>query len=107
MARLAPKLLELNLIEQEELEKIVARHGTSQQVAKRAKIILMASEGKNHRQIARELDISRKMARLWRDRWLQLKPRDSSSRKIGGCTKTRKADSVYNGTSITVVCNGL
>ncbi len=76
MARLAPKLLELNLIEQEELEKIVARHGTSQQVAKRAKIILMASEGINHRQIARELDISRKMARLWRDRWLQLKPRE-------------------------------
>jgi len=51
------------------LEKIIARHSTSQQVAKRAKIVLLASLGKNHRDIARELDISRKMARLWRERW--------------------------------------
>jgi putative transposase len=76
MPRLAPKLLELEKEEQEELEKILARHSTSQQVAKRARIILMASLGKNHRAIARDLDISRKMARLWRDRWLQLKEKD-------------------------------
>jgi transposase len=36
----------------------------------------MASKGKNHRQIARELKISRKMARLWRERWLELKKKD-------------------------------
>jgi putative transposase len=76
MPRLAPKLLELEKVEQEELEKILARHSTSQQVAKRAKIILMASLGKNHRAIARDLDISRKMAKLWRDRWLQLKEKN-------------------------------
>lgn len=76
MPRLAPKLLELEKIEKAELEKILARHNTSQQVAKRAKIILMASLGKNHRTIARELDISRKMARLWRERWLKLKEKD-------------------------------
>ena len=64
MPKLAPKVLKLGKVEQEELEKILSRHSTSQQVAKRAKIILMASEGKNHRTIARELDISRKMARL-------------------------------------------
>ena len=69
MPKLAPKLLELNSVEQEELEKILARHSTSQQIAKRAKIVLLASLGKNHREIARELDISRKMARLWRERW--------------------------------------
>ena len=78
MPRLAPKLLELEKEEKEELEKILARHSTSQQVAKRAKIILMASEGKNHRTIARELNISRKMARLWRERWLKLKQKDIS-----------------------------
>jgi putative transposase len=76
MPRLAPKLLELKPVEQEELKKILARHHTSQQVAKRANIILMASKGKNHRQIARELKISRKMARLWRERWLELKKKD-------------------------------
>lgn len=64
MPRLAPKLLELKSVEQEKLEKILSRHSTPQQIAKRAKIIRMASEGKNHRTIARELNISRKMARL-------------------------------------------
>lgn len=78
MPRLAPKLLKLEKVEEEELENILARHSTSQQVVKRARIIILASEGKNHRQIARELDISRKMARLWRDRWLELKQKDVS-----------------------------
>ena len=76
MPRLAPKPVELDNEDQQELEKILARHSTSQQVAKRAKIILLASQGKNNRTIARELDISRKMARLWRERWLQLKQKD-------------------------------
>ena len=76
MPRLAPKRVELKKAEKEELEKILARHNTSQQVAKRARIIILASLGKNHRQIARELDISRKMARLWRDRWLELSQKD-------------------------------
>lgn len=73
MPRLAPKPIELENDEEQELAKILARHSTSQQIAKRAKIILMASQGKNHRQIARELGISREMARLWRERWLHLK----------------------------------
>ena len=59
MPRLAPKPLELEKDEEQELVKILARHSTSQQIAKRAKIIVMASQGKNHRQIARELGIQR------------------------------------------------
>ena len=81
MPRLAPKALELNDEEKQELEKILARHSTSQQVAKRAKIVLLASLGRNHRDIARELDISRKMARLWRERWLELKQKDVTVKK--------------------------
>ena len=76
MPRLAPKPVELDNEEKQELKKILARHSTSQQVAKRAKIIFLASVGKNHRTIARELGISRKMARLWRERWLELKQKD-------------------------------
>ena len=64
MPRLAPQPVELEKDEEQELAKFLARHSTSQQIAKRAKIILMASLGKNHRQIARELGISREMARL-------------------------------------------
>ena len=73
MPRLAPKPLSLEDEEKKELEKILARHSTSQQIAKRAKIIISAAQGKNHREIARELGVSRKMARLWRERWLHLK----------------------------------
>jgi len=43
---------------------LVNRYSTSQQIATRARIILLADDGQNHRQIARELDISRDMAHL-------------------------------------------
>ena len=46
------------------------RHSTPQQIALRAEIILLADLGHNHREIARILNISRDMARLWRERWL-------------------------------------
>lgn len=78
MPRLAPKPIELEKMEEQELARILARHSTSQQIAKRAKIILLASQGKNHRQIARELGISREMATLWRERWLKLKQQKES-----------------------------
>jgi putative transposase len=58
-------------VERKELQQLVNRHTTPQQIALRARIILLASGGKNHRQIARELNISRDMARTWRERWLE------------------------------------
>jgi putative transposase len=69
MARLAPKELKLSDCERWELQQLISRHNTPQQIALRGKIILLASEGKNHRQIARTLDVNRQMARLWRTRW--------------------------------------
>jgi putative transposase len=65
MARLAPEPLSLTTAE----EQLLKRHSTPQQIALRARIILLANDGYNHREIARELEISRKMARLWRARW--------------------------------------
>ncbi|MBW4571939.1 MAG: helix-turn-helix domain-containing protein, partial [Tolypothrix carrinoi HA7290-LM1] len=47
----------------------ISKFTTPQQIALRAKIILMASDGQNHREIARSLKINRQMARLWRNRW--------------------------------------
>lgn len=73
MPRLAPKAIKLEDYEKKELEKILARHSTSQQIAKRGKIILLAAQGKNHREIARELGVSREMTKLWRERWLKRK----------------------------------
>jgi len=68
----APKPLKLNVEEREQLQQLVNRHNTPQQLALRASIILLADQGHNHQEIARELGISRDMARLWRNRWLEL-----------------------------------
>ena len=72
MPRLTPTPLHLNETEQEQLQQLVNRHRTPQQIAIRASIVLLADEGQNHREIARTLNISRDMARLWRNRWLEL-----------------------------------
>jgi putative transposase len=78
VARLAPKQLNLSDSERLELQRLIDRHNTEQQIARRAKIILLASEGKNHAEIARILDISLDMARLWRNRWLLTSDRQLS-----------------------------
>lgn len=78
MARLAPKTLNLGDSERLELLQLINRHNTPQQIALRAKIILMASDGQNHREIARSLNINRQMACLWRNRWLETDRKDLS-----------------------------
>ena len=75
MARLAPKSLTLSEYEPTELEKLLNRHSIGQQIALRGKIILLAEQGKNNREIGRELNISRYMVRRWRNRWLELSER--------------------------------
>jgi putative transposase len=72
MPRLAPTPLQLSETQREQLQQLVNRHSTPQQIALRARIILLADEGGNHREIARHLNISRDMARQWRNRWLEL-----------------------------------
>jgi len=76
MARLAPSPLQLKETEREQLQQLVNRHSTPQQIGLRASIILLADEGHNHREIARTLNMSRDMARLWRNRWLELSQKD-------------------------------
>ncbi len=75
MARLAPKSLALSECDRQELQKLLNRRSTPQQIALRAKIILLADKGNNNREIERELNISRFMARRWRNRWLELSKR--------------------------------
>lgn len=56
------------------LNKLIRRHNVSQQIAKRARVVLAADVGKSNSQIVREMSISRDMARLWRQRWIDLQP---------------------------------
>jgi transposase len=69
-----PEPIELSDKARLDLEKLVTRHTTGQQKAQRARIILKAAEGKNNAEIAREVNQSIDMVRLWRRRWLDLEP---------------------------------
>lgn len=60
--------------ERRDLEKLVSRHTTEQQKALRGRILLLAAGGKNTPEIARELKTSLDTVRLWRRRWLDLRP---------------------------------
>ena len=78
MTLLMPKTLNLSDGERHQLHQLIKRHNTPQQIVLRAKIILMASDGQNHREIVRSLEINRQMARLWRNRWLESEGKDLS-----------------------------
>jgi len=78
VAKLTPKTLSLSDDERTQLQQLRDRHNRPQQIALGVRIILMASDSQNHREIARSLDINRQMARLWRNRWLESEDKDLS-----------------------------
>lgn len=66
---------------QHELEALVRRHSTPQQIVLRAQIILLAHQGYTNQAIARQLSASDDMVRHWRNHWagLQAIPRAQMS----------------------------
>lgn len=67
-----PPAVQLTDDERQELEKLVKRHSTAQQIVLRARIVLTAAAGQSNAQIGRELQVTVDTARLWRQRWLDL-----------------------------------
>jgi putative transposase len=67
-------IIELNDNEIESLTKLVKAHQTGQQLALRARIVLLAGQGQSNRAIARNLGVHVDMVRLWRGRWQELQP---------------------------------
>lgn len=67
-----PPMIELSDRERQGLQGLVRRHSTPQQLVMRARVVLAAADGANNAHIARQLEISLDMARLWRNRWLGL-----------------------------------
>jgi putative transposase len=61
--------IELTPDERHELETLVRRHTAPQQLALRARILMLAADGLNNSQIARELSVEADTVRLWRQRW--------------------------------------
>lgn len=66
-----PKLpaIELTAEERGELERLARRPTTGQQLAERARVVLLAAEGRNNCEIARALAIDVDTVRKWRGRW--------------------------------------
>ena len=67
-----PEELTLSGEERKDLEELVRRHSTPQQLAKRGRMILAAAEGKRNAEIAREVGVSVDTVRSWRMRWIGL-----------------------------------
>lgn len=78
-----PKAVEVNVsaAAKSELESLVKGHKTGQQIAQRARMILLASKGKSNAEIGRELGVERLTVKRWRARWALLEaiPRDELS----------------------------
>jgi putative transposase len=65
-----PAELRLSEAERNELEALVRRHSTPQQLVRRAQMIVAANEGKRNGPIAREMGASVDTVRSWRMRWI-------------------------------------
>src|SRR2546425_10670958 len=73
MATPRPPKVVLSEQERAELERLVRAFTTGQQLALRARIVLLAGEGWNNLQIARELGVDDETPGHWRRRWLQFR----------------------------------
>ena len=66
-----PKLpsVEMTAEERAALERLVRRHTTGQQLAERARIVLLAADGLSNSEIARAIGVHLDTVRKWRRRW--------------------------------------
>src|SRR5947209_3489834 len=71
MATPRPPKVVLSERERAELERLVRAYTTGQQLALRGRIVLLAGDGWNNLQIARELGVDDETPGHWRRRWLQ------------------------------------
>jgi putative transposase len=69
-----PPAIELTDEGRRDLAALARRHTAPQQVALRARLILAAAGGLNNAQVARQEGVAVETARLWRGRWLGLRP---------------------------------
>jgi putative transposase len=67
-----PDPVSLSQREREDLEHLIRRHTTSQQIALRGRMIVAAAEGANNSQIARQLGVDYETVSRWRRRWIGL-----------------------------------
>ena len=64
-----PPSIEVTAEERAELERLVRRPTTAQQLAERARIVLLVAEGRNNCDVARAVDVAVDTVRKWRRCW--------------------------------------
>lgn len=69
MPRLTPTPVKVTPEERAQLESLVRAHSTPQQLALRARMILLGADNVGVREAARQLNIWPKTVRTWRKRW--------------------------------------
>ncbi|MEJ8816205.1 helix-turn-helix domain-containing protein [Variovorax ureilyticus] len=73
--RIAPRI-ELDAAVQRELTALTRRGRVEARVQQRAKIVLLAAEGWQNKDIAVEVDLDRRQVAMWRQRFLGERPAD-------------------------------
>jgi putative transposase len=68
-----PPVVEVTTEERAELERLVRRHTTGQQLAERARIVLLLAKGLNNSEVARAVAVDVDTVRKWRTRWRQVR----------------------------------
>ena len=66
-----PPAVSLSEAERQELQSLVHARTTAQQLALRARIILLLAAGRTAPQVAQALATTRRTVRLWRRHWLE------------------------------------
>jgi putative transposase len=66
------QVVKLSEKERQELEKLVSKHQTGQQMALRARIILAAGSGETNTAIGQKYEVKHATVKLWRNRWVKL-----------------------------------
>ncbi len=69
MSMTSPDRIELNLLQQQRLEHLIRAGTTAQQLAQRAKIVLLATAGWSNTKIASRVGVCVDTVRKWRHRW--------------------------------------
>jgi hypothetical protein len=69
MPRISPYLIRLSLAEARELQRRAARYTLPYFMVQRAKMILLAAQGRDNKDIALRIDARREVVSMWRKRF--------------------------------------
>jgi putative transposase len=87
MPRLRSHPIGLTAEQKTELDGLIRAHSTPQQLAVRARMIVLASDGVGVHDTARRLDVWARTVRRWRRRWLTAEPTASGTDRLSDAAR--------------------